>query len=170
MADIELELLSRAIMTGGIDQLIAAGIEVDLLRRIFARVNFNGPVPEHDPSLGNCWVCIRSVKPNGYASITYKGKTANVHRLAFVMLVGDIPDGLELDHLCRNRACIRPYHLEPVTRLENQVRGEGFVAMHVRKTHCKNGHAFSTENTYVHRGHRYCRACRKINKARYRGG
>jgi len=169
MADIELEVLSRAIMVGGIDQLISAGVEVDLLRNLFSRIDFDGPVPEHRPDLGPCWVCKRGVKPNGYGDLSYRGKKISAHRLAFTLFVGDIPEGLDLDHLCRNRACVRPYHLEPTTRLENLVRGEGLIAMHVKKTHCINGHEFTSDNTYLYRDkYRICKTCRKINKRKQR--
>lgn len=177
MADIELEVLSRAVMVGGIDQLITAGlddprkVDLSLLKRLFSRVNFDGPVPEHRPDLGNCWVCVKNVRPNGYGKLTYKSEDLSAHRLVFSLFVGDIPEGLDLDHLCRNRACVRPHHLEPTTRLENLSRGNGLIAMNVKKTHCVNGHEFTPENTYLYRGkHRCCKTCRKAAKERAKNG
>lgn len=72
------------------------------------------------------------------------------HRWAYEQQVGPIPEGLEIDHLCRNRACVNVEHLEPVTRRENILRGVSMTAQHARKTHCKQGHPFTPENTYIY--------------------
>ena len=92
------------------------------------------------------------------------GSTVNAHRVAYELYVGKIPKGMTLDHLCRNRQCVNPAHLEPVTSVENTLRGEGLSATNRRKTMCKRGHAFTPENTYTckkgpRRGHRQCRQC-----------
>jgi len=85
------------------------------------------------------------------------GEPAKVmaHRWAYEHAVGAIPAGLDIDHLCRNRACVNPVHLEPVTREEN-IRRAAAV-----KTHCPHGHEYTPENTYVRPGtvHRHCRTC-----------
>lgn len=75
-----------------------------------------------------------------------------VHRLAYELLVGPIPAGMTLDHLCRNSRCVNPDHLEPVTLAENSSRG-------IKKVLCSKGHAFTTENTYWYHGRRVCRTC-----------
>lgn len=83
------------------------------------------------------------------------------HRVAYELLVGSIPEGLVLDHLCRNPCCVNPAHLEPVTQGENCRRGEGFAGRNIRKTECKAGHPLSGTNLYVDpKGRRQCRACR----------
>jgi hypothetical protein len=87
------------------------------------------------------------------------------HRIAYQLLVGPIPDGLVLDHLCRNRACCNPRHIEPVSQRENLMRGETVCASHAIKTHCINGHAFDEANTYIDReGKRKCRECMNKRK------
>jgi hypothetical protein len=85
-------------------------------------------------------------------------RTLAAHRVAYEWLVGPIPDGLQLDHLCRNPSCVNPDHLEPVTNRENGRRGiKGELT-----THCPQGHPYSGVNLYVHpRGRRKCRQCRK---------
>ena len=89
------------------------------------------------------------------------------YRVIYEWLVGPIPEGLVLDHLCGNTRCVRPDHLEPVTHRVNILRGDSASARHARQTHCKRGHEFTHGNTYVDtRGARRCRAC----KALARGG
>lgn len=116
-------------------------------------------------SIGDgCWEWTGCKNANGYGSFTSVGCPDKrgwlAHRLVYVLLVGDIPDGLGLDHLCRNRACVRPSHLEPVTQWVNTMRGTGASARNIIKTHCIRGHAFDETNTYIRRdGRRLCRAC-----------
>jgi hypothetical protein len=121
-------------------------------------------------AVDECWVWTGS-KTNGYGKVKVPGSntTARVHRLVYEALVGPIPDGLDLDHLCRNRACCRPAHLEPVTRRENLLRGNTIPAARAAQTHCSRGHEFSEDNIYIGtKGGRECRACRRYYKQRDR--
>lgn len=111
-----------------------------------------------------CWIWTRAINAYGYGKLKYNNKHTSSHRVAYQELVGPIPAGLQLDHLCRNRACCNPAHLEPVTCRENLLRGDTLQAKNIAKTHCHRGHAYSAENTYRYPdGRRRCIACRKID-------
>ena len=112
---------------------------------------------------GDCWEWQAARTHDGYGVFTAPvRKKVRAHRFAYEILVGPIPAGLEIDHLCRVRHCVNPAHLEAVTRQEHWRRGESFAAQNARKTHCKHGHEFTPENTYHYRTGRECRACRAL--------
>ena len=92
-----------------------------------------------------CWLWTDALNTNGYGVVwdPAKQKQSKAHRVAYEELVGAIPDELPIDHLCRNRACINPEHLQPVTLGENVRRGVSPPAQRARQTHCKNGHELS---------------------------
>ena len=114
-------------------------------------------IPE--PNTG-CWLWTASTRRGGYGGFWSGGKTVRAHRYAYERWVGPIPDGLELDHLCRNPTCVNPDHLEPVTHRENTLRGETIAAANAAKTHCPQGHPYDERNTYVYpNGRRNCRTC-----------
>jgi len=116
-----------------------------------------------------CWLWTGATL-NGYGRFGRgPGQTTGVaHRMAYEQLVGPIPAGLHLDHLCRVHACVNPAHLEPVTCRENLLRGETITARRAAQTSCLRGHAFDGENTYVApNGCRDCRTCRREADRRY---
>ena len=107
-----------------------------------------------------CWLWTGRLDPKGYGTVHVFGKSQRAHRVVYELFVGPIPDGLELDHLCRVRHCVNPDHLEPVDHKTNVLRGDGWGAKNARKTHCVNGHEFTDENTRLRiDGSRDCRAC-----------
>jgi phage terminase large subunit-like protein len=121
------------------------------------------------PNRYGCWAWTGSINPLGYGSLRLiEKRNKAAHLFAYELLIGPVPDGLVLDHLCQNRACCNPHHLEPVTRWENTRRGRNHIAANARKTHCMRGHALSGENVRVGaRGRRSCRQCeRELRKAR----
>jgi len=136
--------------------------------RFWAKVRFTGA----------CWEWTGSTTPGGYGHIGaggHDGQTLLAHRVAYQLLVGPISTGLTLDHLCRNRRCVNPDHLEPVTGRENTTRGRvpgGALyekGMHYRSrwTHCPRGHEFTEANTSLKGGRRRCRECARIRNNKY---
>jgi hypothetical protein len=102
-----------------------------------------------------CWAWTGPTDRGGYGMTTLGKQKVMAHRVVYELLVGPIPEGLHLDHLCRRRECLNPAHLEPVTQAENNRRAGA------AKTHCIHGHEYTPENTYRRpRGVRECRACR----------
>jgi len=111
-----------------------------------------------------CWEWLASQNGTGYGKFSIdrdkKSITLYAHRISYMLEHGDIENGFELDHLCRNRSCVNPCHLEPVTSRENKIRGESCSAINARKTHCVHGHPLSGDNLIIAKnGHRKCRAC-----------
>lgn len=116
---------------------------------------------------GGCWIYNCAPSPKGYRRFRDDtGRTVFVHRFAYELLRGPIPAGLTIDHLCRNTACCNPEHLEPVEGPENTKRGTAGQWLSA-KTHCPQGHEYTSENTYVWSGRRHCRECRRIGGRQY---
>lgn len=126
----------------------------ELLERVFGRCIAGA---------GNCVVYAGTITPSGYGNVYDGYNPVPAHRLAYELAKGEIPSGLQIDHLCRNRRCCNPEHLEAVTRLENVRRGMAGTVRRDRAaamTQCKRGHEFTEANTYRHNGRRYCKACK----------
>ena len=136
------------------------------------------PVPASEPELvlgafiseridatGDCWLWSGTHNSDGYGStrLGHRGcgaRSMAAHRAIYQLLVGSVPADMHLDHLCRNKNCVNPDHLEVVTRRENILRGYSPQAMNARQTHCRRaGHPLSGDNVRIYRGLRACRAC-----------
>lgn len=117
-----------------------------------------------------CWEWTAYVDPRtGYGHSNLNGRISTAHRIVYELLVGPIPEGLVLDHLCRNRGCVNPAHLEPVTDKENLLRGEGPTAKKAAQVTCIKGHPFNEANTAIKKinGTRICCQCRKEQNHAY---
>ena len=111
-----------------------------------------------------CWNWIGTVnksKHMGYGVFWLNNKSVAAHRVAYKIYIGDIPYDLQVDHLCRNRLCVNPDHLEAVTAKVNILRGNGLAAVNAKKTHCINGHEFTPENSMPRPGGKDCRECKR---------
>jgi hypothetical protein len=118
-----------------------------------------------------CWLWTGASNQAGYGSVTIDGQQYYAHRIAYQWLIGPIPSGLPLDHLCRQTACVNPSHLEPVTQRENVMRGLSpglAAARQLGKTECPQGHPYDETNTYIRpSGARECRICAKRHVAEH---
>lgn len=103
----------------------------------------------------DCWHFAGHINSNGYGIVFSQGKRFYAHRL----MLGNPSVKLQVDHLCRNRRCINPNHLELVSRRVNIIRGISPAGLNARKTHCLNGHKFTKENTLLSKDGRRCRTC-----------
>lgn len=106
-----------------------------------------------------CWSWVGPHKETGYGlGRRADGSYTHAHRVVYEWIIGPIPAGLDLDHLCRNRGCVNPWHMEPVTKSVNKRRGR---SPQRERTHCPAEHPYDEANTYVDRtGRRHCRQCR----------
>lgn len=116
-----------------------------------------------------CLVWTGALDRDGYGVIQFAGKQCRAPRVAYALRFGPIAPALTVDHLCRNRSCVNPAHLEVVTRKENVLRSNALGALNARKTQCKRGHLLSPDNLYTPRnGQRDCRTCRNDRSKEYR--
>lgn len=144
-----------------------------LEERFWAKVDRRGP--------DEYWPWLASLH-EGYGQIMINDRPVGAHRVAYELLVGPIPEGMDLDHLCHtrdtacrlngdcpHRRCCNPAHLEPVTRAENSHRGHSPVVAQALATHCVNGHEWTPANTWIRReGTRVCRACNRTRERQRR--
>ncbi|MDB5317106.1 MAG: endonuclease [Rhodospirillales bacterium] len=116
-----------------------------------------------------CWVWTGRLTRDGYGQMSVRGRTEGAHRLSYRAHHGGIPQGLQIDHLCRNRACLNPAHLRAVTHRVNTMAGFGVGALNAAKTACLRGHQFTGENHRVAPdGERVCRPCANIRLRAHR--
>lgn len=119
-----------------------------------------------------CWQWTAYIdNTTGYGKFMWNETVSSAHRFAYGHFVGAIPDGLQIDHLCRNRWCVNPKHLEPVTLVENLLRGDTthWGRWQREKTHCPRGHGYTTDNVWTSSsGSRYCRSCNRERMAERR--
>lgn len=131
-------------------------MKLDIIDRFFSHVE----------KTEACWLWIGYRNRQGYGRFGVGSRVVYAHRWLYEQSIGPVPSGLDLDHLCRQKACVNPAHLEPVTRGENLRRGDGprlRAAHFAARRHCKRGHELTPENTYRDaKGHRVCRACVRL--------
>ena len=134
-----------------------------LNERLLDRVAF-------EPNTG-CWLWYGATSDTGYGNVMVSGRVRSTHRVFYELLRGQIPDGLQLDHLCRVRCCVNPNHLEPVTNAEN-ARRSPLIGRHRPPllARCRQGHDLTGDNVrWTSHGYRACRACAKAYKRIGRG-
>lgn len=126
------------------------------MTRFWSKVAQTGNVCE-------CWIWRANKTRGGYGMFRLSGKMRLAHRVAYELAIGAIPEGLQIDHLCKERSCVNPFHLEPVTAKENTRRGDAPSARHALKTHCPLGHEYTAANL-IHRnnGSRQCKVCYRV--------
>ncbi len=153
---------------------LEAKVNVDEWLRFWSKVDKNGLVSVNRPELGRCWNWLAQISNKGYGQfkLTRSRTSRPAHRWSYQYIVGPIPMGLILDHLCRNRCCVNPAHLEPVTNRENVLRGFSPLAQAARSPLCKYGHPFDkTVNRhgkrYNGKSYRRCSICQAVSEEKY---
>jgi hypothetical protein len=128
------------------------------------------------PQEKGCWIWEGFIDSVGYGRYAHpiKGYSSTAHRVVYEFFYGDIEPDLEIDHLCSNKSCINPFHMEKVSSHVNTLRSNNNSAINARKTHCIRGHEFTKENTHWYKSFRSehmsrsCRACKNLRQSKYR--
>lgn len=148
-------------MTKGGASFAEMARKLNLKDRLLSRVSLSN---------SGCWEWTGHLTSTGYSQMTVGSRTdktrtnTQAHRVSYAVFVGELVDGLQIDHLCRNRKCINPKHLEQVTCAENLRRGNPAWKQQMARTHCPKGHEYSESNTYVRKsGGRMCKECSRIS-------
>lgn len=123
-------------------------------KRAFSKISF-----EDRGYKNKCWIWTGGWTGAGYGQFTINKKKVTTHRWFYSQFIGEIPEGYQVDHLCRQIKCCNPWHLEAVTPKVNYLRGNGSPAVNARKTHCIYGHPLSGDNLVMDRTSRQCRIC-----------
>ena len=121
-------------------------------QRFFEKIKHNGL----------CWEWKGCKLESGYGMFSLNGKLGYAHRASYILFRGLIQTKFVVHHLCKNRSCVNPIHLESITQKDNLLKGDSFQGANGRKTHCIHGHKLTPDNCYTSSGYRDCKTCRKI--------
>lgn len=132
---------------------------------VFAAIRepFRGRILARISVLRGCWLFSKPDPSTGYARITVKGRRVYVHRLAYMLVHGAFAPSLQIDHLCHQRNCVNPRHMEAVPQRVNILRGVGFAAENARKTHCPQGHEYAL-HARKKKNARDCGICHRVRE------
>lgn len=142
--------------------LLASGNQVTINPKQAARFHRSYTIAQT-----GCWEWAKTLNEDGYGRFWIGKRGVSAHRLAYFLAHGQPPVSADIDHRCRNRKCVNPAHLRPLTRKMNILIGEGMAARNAAKTHCKRNHEFTPANTILRKTGRTCRTCLRASQLAY---